>query len=653
MIHNASSEGTLDAEAGPLPSLTTDVYVPHAGWLRYPKEDDVARFLREGWFEYDLQAFLSLYLRAGDLFLDCGAHAGLYSVLAGKLVGSTGAVISVEPNPAIFALLKQNLETNGVTWATPVQAALFSRRQEMNFYPGPPERLAYSSLFHPDMSAGSIRVEAITPGEISKQFGAMPAVMKIDVEGSEIEVVKGIFEAGGARNFPLLITEFTEMNLQAAGSGTEHLFRLLESGGYRICRFDVDRLKLEEVKWEGTVWHANYFAAAQPEAVNHILELASAENRRIAMEVIERGRACERLREFVDDWKEAGRPGELLQKTLAQLDDSYRKLGEANWRADHANDRAELALNRVMEAEKLAEAAVRQSNELHGLSMTLGEVRQERESLKQRLDSAHGSLRLLQGRLQELAGSRFVHLGRTFRILKAAWLDQVNSAPAIDPGPDDMDRALQHLSWKRFQPKVLLDVGAAKGSWSLRAAQVWPGARFYMIDPLTENENYLKVLSEKDTRFHYLQTAVGDAVSDLVMNVTPDYDGSSLLSWAGEDPNRQRRISVTTLDQLMAEGRLAPPNLVKIDVQGFELKVLKGAQRIFESAEIFIVEVNLYEFMRGCPRVHELVAFFAERGFYLFDIAGTLRRPFDNNLAQMDLVLASSASTLADSNRWT
>ncbi len=706
MIHNTSSESSLDAEVRLLPQ-TTEVYVPHVGWLCYPEKDDVLRFLREGWFEYDIQSFLFLYLRAGDRFIDCGAHAGLYSVLAGKRVGPTGRVISVEPNPAILELLNRNIEANGVTCATSVQTALYSRRQEMKFYPGAADRSAYGSLFNRDTSADGIRLETATLGQICNQFGVTaPAVVKIDVEGSETEVLKGICDAGGARDFPLLIIEFTELNLQAAGSSTLELFRALESSGYHLFRFDADGLELEPVKFDNPVWHANYFAVAQPGAVTHILESASHESRRIATEVIERGRACERLHKFADQWQAAGSPGVLLEKTLTQLDDAYQRVGEANWRADRANDRSELALRQTEEAQKLlkeaqqhveaatrqaesathqaesathqaefathqaesathqaesatrqAESAMRQSSdfthEMSGLCMTLGEVRQERDSLNQRIDFVKEVLRVTRSRLQELVGSRYVRLGRMVRILKPGWLDQGDPSPALDAGPDDMDRAFQHLSWKQFRPNVVLDVGAAKGSWSLRAAQVWPGAQYYMIDPLTENEKYLKGLSETDTRFHYLQTAVGDEVSDLVMNVTPDHDGSSLLSWAGEDPNRQRRIPVTTLDHLIADGKLAQPELVKIDVQGFELKVLKGGERVFQSAEVFIVEVNLYEFMRGCPRVHEIVAFFAERGFYLFDIAGTLRRPFDNNLAQMDLVLASSASMLADSNRWT
>lgn len=92
-----------------------ELYVPHAGWLRYEPDDEVARFLAEGWFEYKEQAFLWLYLRPGDTFLDGGAHAGLYSVVAGRAMNHRGSIVAVEPHPGSASLLQQNLEANEVT----------------------------------------------------------------------------------------------------------------------------------------------------------------------------------------------------------------------------------------------------------------------------------------------------------------------------------------------------------------------------------------------------------------------------------------------------------------------------------------------------------------------------------------------------------
>jgi FkbM family methyltransferase len=217
---------------------------------------------------------------------------------------------------------------------------------------------------------------------------------------------------------------------------------------------------------------------------------------------------------------------------------------------------------------------------------------------------------------------------------------------------DEMDLALDHLVAKGFAPRVVLDIGSAKGYWSLRAGGRWKEARFFMIDPLTESEPSLREIVARHPRFSYLLTAVGDEPGELVMNLTPDCDGSSALDYPGADPARQRRIPVDTVDNLLAAGKLMNPDLVKIDVQGFEMHVLRGGQRLFASAEVFIIETNLYRFMPACPLLHEVVAYMAERGYRIFDLAGSLRRPFENDLAQIDVVFVSDKSRLVQSNRW-
>jgi len=136
------------------------------------------------------------------------------------------------------------------------------------------------------------------------------------------------------------------------------------------------------------------------------------------------------------------------------------------------------------------------------------------------------------------------------------------------------------------------------------------------------------------------------------MNITKDFDGSSLLPFPAPDPKRQRQIQVQRIDDLLAEGKLKAPDLVKLDVQGFELNVMDGGQRMFETAEVFIIEVSVFRFMENCPRVDEVVRYMADRKFIFFDIAGMLRRPFENDMGQMDIVFVSEKSPLVGSNRW-
>lgn len=217
---------------------------------------------------------------------------------------------------------------------------------------------------------------------------------------------------------------------------------------------------------------------------------------------------------------------------------------------------------------------------------------------------------------------------------------------------DLMEPALRHLRDKGFRPQVVLDVGAAKGYWSQRAGWIFPEARFFLFDPLDESEASLRALSQRDPRFQYFLMALGRERSTLRINVAPDPEASSLLEFPGGDQAAQREVPVETVDSLLASARIPSPDLVKLDVQGYELEVMGGAQSLLGRASVFIVEVSLFEFMPRCPLAHEVVQYFGQRGYRLFDLAGLLRRPFQDDLGQMDLVFVAENSPLVAEARW-
>jgi FkbM family methyltransferase len=217
---------------------------------------------------------------------------------------------------------------------------------------------------------------------------------------------------------------------------------------------------------------------------------------------------------------------------------------------------------------------------------------------------------------------------------------------------DLMADALRHLHRKGFRPRVVLDVGAARGYWSERAALEFQEAAFYLFDPLKENEASLRARSDRDPRFHHFLMALGRERGTLRMNVGRDPEASSLLEFPGQDQAMQREVPVESVDGLLAAGRIPRPDLVKLDVQGYELEVLAGGAALFDGACVFIVEVSLFEFMPRCPLAHEVTAYFAERGYRMFDVAGLLRRPFQNDLGQMDVVFVPRDSPLVAESRW-
>ena len=125
----------------------TSVFLPHVGWLDFAKKDHIANFLRQTWYKYKEQAFFRLYIHKTDVVIDCGAHVGLFSVLAGSILKDTGRLIAIEPNPSTLKFLRYNLLTHGLTKTNVIEGVVADRQGQRNFYARDGEFSASSSLY--------------------------------------------------------------------------------------------------------------------------------------------------------------------------------------------------------------------------------------------------------------------------------------------------------------------------------------------------------------------------------------------------------------------------------------------------------------------------------------------------------------------------
>jgi hypothetical protein len=113
-----------------------------------------------------------------------------------------------------------------------------------------------------------------------------------------------------------------------------------------------------------------------------------------------------------------------------------------------------------------------------------------------------------------------------------------------------------------------------------------------------------------------------------------------------------RRVPMITLDEECATRSLQGPYLVKVDTQGFELEVLRGASAVLEQTEVLILEVSFFRLFTSNPIFSEVVAFMADRGFEFYDLLGSSTRPLDGALAQADVVFARRDGMLRRQERF-
>lgn len=164
--------------------------------------------------------------RPGQVVFDVGGQQGVFAVLAAKAVGPAGRVVSVEPAPANFARLTGNLSRNGLANAVAVNAALGEApgRAELTLS-------AWNSGGHSLTARGgpTVTVEVDTLDRLAARLGLTPDLVKVDVEGAELSVLRGGLETLRARK-PAVV-------LEADAAGVEEGVRaLLAPLGYSFKR---------------------------------------------------------------------------------------------------------------------------------------------------------------------------------------------------------------------------------------------------------------------------------------------------------------------------------------------------------------------------------------------------------------------------------
>lgn len=209
-------------------------------------------------------------------------------------------------------------------------------------------------------------------------------------------------------------------------------------------------------------------------------------------------------------------------------------------------------------------------------------------------------------------------------------------------------RILENARLNGLAPQTVIDVGAAFGGFAADAAQVFPEAMFLLIEPLEEYSDQLRALgSALAGRARWLQAAASDRAGSAVFNVHEDLVGSTMLQES--EPRVDgvpRTVPVIRLDDEIAARGLAPPYLVKVDVQGSELAVLRGAPTMLAAAEFVILEISFFDFFRGGSVFAEIVGFMAEHDFVAYDVTQPLYRPLDGALAQIDFCFVRKEGAL-------
>jgi len=203
---------------------------------------------------------------------------------------------------------------------------------------------------------------------------------------------------------------------------------------------------------------------------------------------------------------------------------------------------------------------------------------------------------------------------------------------------------ISRLKRAGVSPRTVIDLGANVGQFAVATANLFEGAKIFSVEPDPRTAEVLKKNLRAIKQATIFVVAVGDNVGEAEFYVNKDTQVSSLLK-LGSDRVRdfpqstvdeKITVPVTTLDILFQGQNIEKPILVKIDVQGFEDRVIRGGKDFLKLAEWVLMEVSFADLYEGERDFITLLELMDEHGFRFLRPLNYHTSPLTGQIIEMD-----------------
>lgn len=197
--------------------------------------------------ERPINRLIESTLAPGDVFLDVGANVGFFSLTASRIVGQNGQVHSFEPLPAVAALLRRTVAFNSLTNVRVIEAAVGAQAGDATM--AVMKDSAYSHVLEQAMEVDTghgswhaVAVRTISLDQYANQaLAGPPRLVKIDIEGAEMQALEGARSLLSDPEGPDVICEVDESHLARFNHTPTDVFDRFLSLGYQAL--DPETLK--------------------------------------------------------------------------------------------------------------------------------------------------------------------------------------------------------------------------------------------------------------------------------------------------------------------------------------------------------------------------------------------------------------------------
>ncbi len=207
------------------------------------------------------------------------------------------------------------------------------------------------------------------------------------------------------------------------------------------------------------------------------------------------------------------------------------------------------------------------------------------------------------------------------------------------------------LAKQGILPATVLDIGANVGQFAVASAKLFPNVQVHAFEPIPDCVDRLRKNASSLGNVIVYPLALGESEGEVSFHVNTHSHSSSVLPLAQTHRDafpkaretRVIKVKLSTLDRVFANVEFRSPVLLKLDVQGYEARTLRGGTETLKRVDYVVLEASFEPMYEGELHFMDLVRMMEEQGFRFKRPLDWLAAPGTGEILQMDALFVRAS----------